>query len=124
VELKIARRAGARIAITGVAETGGLARTLLRGELDGVRVLAGNDELRDVDMLVFVAGAADAIDAERVAALAERARERGMLIAALVVSGSRHIGASPVLGALRDAADMVMLVRDPADVQAVVAALR
>ncbi|MDB5069280.1 MAG: hypothetical protein JWM87_391 [Candidatus Eremiobacteraeota bacterium] len=81
------------------------------------------EALSGADMLVFVAGAADTADQNRTAALAEAARERGMLVAAMVV-GHDVPGRSPLLEALREAADMVMFVRDPDDVHAVVSALR
>ena len=129
--VSVARRAGARIVVTGTATPSAVARSFLRAELDEVRFLdAGPTEPADLrealngaDMLVFVAGAADTADENRTAALAEAARERGMLVAAMVV-GHDVPGRSPLLEALREAADMVMFVRDPDDVHAVVSALR
>jgi hypothetical protein len=132
VELRLARRAGARIAVTGAAASSSAARSFLRAELEGVRFLAFgaagavpiDDALRDADMLVFVAGEREPIDELRTAQLAEAARSRGILVAAIVVSEDRALGRSPLLAALRDAAEMVMIVRDPEAVLAVVAALR
>ncbi|MEA2689929.1 MAG: hypothetical protein QOD51_2536 [Candidatus Eremiobacteraeota bacterium] len=142
MSVSVARRAGARIVVTGTAPPAAAARSFLRAELDDVRFLdvdvlgdvrsAGGgcavaadleDTLRDADMLVFVAGAAETADERRTAALAEAARERGMLVAAVVVGHDRS-GRSALLEALREAADMVMFVRDPDDVHAVVSALR
>jgi hypothetical protein len=125
------RRATARIVVTGAAAPSALARSFLRAELDEVRFLdtgpavpADLDEaLRGADMLVFVAGAAETADEARTAALAAAARERGMLVAAMVV-GHELAGGSPLLEALREAADMVMFVRDRDDVHAIVSALR
>ena len=118
-------RAAARIAVTG----GAAARSFLRAEFDDVRFLTpdsgeGAEALRDADMLVFVADGAEAPDEARIAALAASARARGILVAALIVAGERSAGRSPLLAALRDAADMVIVIREPGDVQAVVAALR
>jgi hypothetical protein len=126
------RRAGARIVVTGVGESSATARSFLRAELTGVRLAetqrtgggAFDETLHDADMLLFVADAGEQSDAERAGLLAEAARERGMLVAAVVVNRERLPGRSPLLAALREAADMVVVVRDPSDVHAVVAALR
>ncbi len=121
----VVRRATARIVVTGTSAASATARSFLRAELDGVRFLDATDgaALDGADMLVFVADADEVTDEPRTAALAAAARERGMLVAAVVAGGDRA-GRSPLLAALRDAADMVMIVREPADVRAVVAALR
>ena len=137
-------RAGARIVVAGAARPGTAARSFLRAELDDVRFLDDgrfadddrsldsartgaaalpDDTLRGADMLVFVADAADAVDEPGTVALAQAARERGMLVAAVIV-GHDRTGRSPLLEVLREAADMVMFVRDPGDVHAVVSALR
>jgi hypothetical protein len=119
-------RAGARIAVSG----GKAARSFLRAELADVRfVTLGSGEsageaVRDADMLVFVADEDETPDAARIAALAEAARTRGILVAALIVAAARSPGRSPLLATLRQAADMVIVIREPNDVQAVVAALR
>ncbi len=118
-------RAAARIAVTG----GSAARSFLRAELDDVRFLTPDpgesaEALRDADMLVFVADGAETPDGARIAALAEAARSRGILVAAVIVADERNPGRSPLLATLRDAADMVIVIREPGDVQAVVAALR
>ena len=119
-------RAGARIAVSG----GSAARSFLRAELADVRFVTlapGEDAaqaVRDADMLVFIADQHETPDEPRIAALAEAARSRGILVAALVVAADRTPGPSTLLATLRDAADMVMVIREPADVQAVVAALR
>jgi hypothetical protein len=125
-----ARRASARIAVTGAGAESTAARAYLRAELDGVRFVApGGDgaavagALHDVDVLVFLASAGERADAAVISKLAEAAHERGLLVAALLVGDERG-GASPLLAALRDAADMVMVVRDPDDARAVIAALR
>jgi DNA-binding MurR/RpiR family transcriptional regulator len=126
------RRAGARIAVTGATSSSGAARSFLRAELDGVRFvsLESGDAastaaaLRDTDMLVFVVASGEDVEAHRTAELAEAARDRGVLVAALVVANRRATGPSPLLAALREAADMVVVVRDPEAVHAVVAALR
>jgi len=117
-------RAAARIAVTG----GSAARSFLRAELDDVRFLTpesgeGVEALRDADMLVFVADVSETPDDARIARLAAEARERGILVAALIV-GVERSGPSPLLATLREAADMVMVIREAEDVQAVVAALR
>ncbi|HEX3549156.1 MAG TPA: hypothetical protein VHT53_02205 [Candidatus Elarobacter sp.] len=117
------RRAGARIAIAGVSATSAPLRALRRAELDDVTFVAEAAELRDADMLVFVAAESDAIDVARTAALAESARERGMLVAAIVAAAS-DARPSPLLAAMRDAADLVMVVREHEDIRAIVAALR
>lgn len=129
--MNTARRAGARIIVAGAVPPGPAARSFLRAELDDVRLLdAGPPDSADIeralhgaDMLVFVAGAAEATDERRTAALADAARKRGMLVAAVVV-GNDHAGRPGLLATLREAADMVMFVRDPDDVHAVVSALR
>lgn len=125
------RRAAARIAIAGAGPAASAARAYLRAELDGVRFVAVEDgerdgaasALRDADMLVFVAEAHEVPDAAATARLADAAHERGMLVAALLVGPDRG-GASALLAVLRDAADMVMLLRDGDDARAVIAALR
>ena len=131
MELTVTRRADARIAVAGTAPASTMAHSFLRAELDGVRVvdLASasdglDDALRDCDVLVFVANAGDLADETLTAALGDAARTRGILIAAVVVTPETSFGRSSLLGALRDTADMVMIVRDVADVHAVVAALR
>jgi hypothetical protein len=119
-------RARARIVVSG----GNAARSFLRAELADVRFVTlasgenAGDAVRDADMLVFVADEHEAPDKARIAALAEAARTRGILVAALIVAGERNPGPSPLLALLREAADMVIVIREAADVQAVVAALR
>jgi cell division GTPase FtsZ len=118
--------------VTGTGTSAGAARSFLRAELDGVRFVAFeradaaelNAALRETDIVVFVAGATDPANERQIAAVAEAARERGILLAAVVVTANRSSGPSPLLAALRDAADMVMILRDAGDVHAVVAALR
>jgi cell division GTPase FtsZ len=132
VAVNAARRAGARIAVTGVGASSEIARSFLRAELVGVRLVepgqpdasAAEDALRETDMLVLVADGTETAEDGRAKALAGAARERGILIAAIVVSPDGVLGRSPLLAALRDAADMIMIVRDGADVHAVIAALR
>ena len=112
--MELSLRAGAQIAVIG---TGFLAFECAQGtQLD--------DALRDADMLVFVVDAAETADEGRLAAIAATAHDRGILVAALVVGEDRTFGRSALLAALRDAADMVMIVRDRDAVVAVVAALR
>lgn len=130
--MNAARRAGARIAVTGVGGSSEIARSFLRAELVGVRLVepgpadasSAEDALRETDMLVLVADGTDTAEDGRAGALAGAARERGILIAAIVVSRDGVLGRSPLLAALRDAADMIMIVRDGADVHPVIAALR
>ncbi|HEY4439620.1 MAG TPA: hypothetical protein VGN14_04150 [Candidatus Elarobacter sp.] len=113
--------------MAGAGAQSAAAAELLRAELDGVRVLARGDAaeaLRDADMLLFVAGDDEPVDAERTAMLAGAARNDGILVAALIVTSGRAHGASPLLAVIRDAADTVLVVRDAADARAVVAALR
>jgi phosphoheptose isomerase len=125
------RRASARIAVTGAGAESTAARAYVRAELDGIRFVApGGDDgaavagaLHDVDVLVFLASAGERPNAALIAKVAEAAHERGVLVAALLVGDERG-GASPLLAALRDAADMVMVVHDPDDARAVIAALR
>jgi hypothetical protein len=138
VAVSTTRRAGARIAVTGAGPASTAARSFLRAELDGVRVLAFEradggwrhddsqlgDVLAETDMLVFVVDADETAQESHTTTLAEAARERGILVAAIIVGRDRVFGRSALLAALRDAADMVMVVRDPDDVRAVVAALR
>ncbi len=125
MSIAAARRAGARITVTGTA-----ARSFLRAELDGVRFLAPDavgdlDEmLRETDMLVFVTDARDVAQMPHPIAVAEAARDRGILVAAIVVSDKAALGRSPRLAALREAADMVMIVSDAEAARAVIAALR
>jgi cell division GTPase FtsZ len=139
VGVSAVRRAAARIAIAGAGTGGSAARAYLRAELEGVRFIAAEggerdgaasalrdgaaSALRDADMLVFVAESDEVPDAASTARLAAAAHERGMLVAALLVGPDRG-GASALLAVLRDAADMVMLVRDGDDARAVIAALR
>lgn len=124
------RRAAARIAVIGAGPSDAAARAFLRAELDGVRYqpfAETNDlaeALSDVDMLVFIAGSAESVDEQRTRAVASAARDRGILVAAIVVDTGAPDAGTRLLAALREAADMVMVVRDPADVRAVVAALR
>ncbi|HWT04538.1 MAG TPA: hypothetical protein VN224_02175 [Xanthomonadales bacterium] len=130
--MNLSRRATARVMVTGAGAATSAARSFPRAELEGVRFLAFEhaddaelrSALRETDIVVFVAGATDAVDERRIAAVADAARERGILVAAVVAIEDRSFGRSPLLAALRDAADMVMLVRDPGDVHAIVAALR
>lgn len=128
----VARRAGARIAIAGAGSANGAARSFLRAELAGIRLVnvERTDELslelglRDTDMLVFVADASETADGPRTAAIGAAARDRGILVAAIVVDPGHAETRPGLLAVLRDAADMVMIVREAADVHAVVAALR
>lgn len=134
--MRAAGRAGARIAVTGAVPSSAAVRSFLRAELDGVRLLelgdgeassdalAFDDALRGADVLVFVGDGSEVAAAEHTAALASAARERGMLVVAIVVDGGLARGPSRLLAVLRDAADMVMILRDAADAHAVVAALR
>jgi cell division GTPase FtsZ len=132
--MNVDHRAAARVTVTGAGTSASAARSFLRAELDGVRFLdferadaaALTAALRDTDMVVFVAGTTDTADKPRVAAIAGAARERGILLAAVVVvvPADGSIGSSALLATLRDAADMVMLLRDPRDVHAIIAALR
>ena len=125
MSIPAARRAGARITVTGAA-----ARSFLRAELDGVRFLASDagselgETLRETDMLVFVVDARHVAQMRHPVAVAEAARDRGILVAAIVVSDKAVLGRSPLLAALREAADMVMIVSDREAARAVIAALR
>jgi hypothetical protein len=131
VAVNAVRRAGARIAVTGAGGSSEIARSFLRSELDGVHVVdlercegdALDESLAGANILVFVADAGDDPDEARIAAVADAAREHGILLSALVVD-RRPAMRSRLLGVLRDAVDMVMIVRDAEDVLAVVAALR
>ena len=122
--MSLALRAGARIVVTGAA-----ARSFLHAELAGVRYLPFDgggelgESLRDTDMVVFVVDAGDAA-MPHAAAVAAAARDRGILVAAIVLSDTALHGRSPLLAALREAADMVMIVRDSQAAHAVIAALR
>ena len=124
------RRAAARIAVTGAGPSAGAARAFLRAELDGVRYqsLEAQNEfdrgLADADMLVFVAGAAEQVDEKRMHAVASAARGRGILVAAIVLDTGAPDAETRLLASFREAADMVMVVREPDDVRAVIAALR
>lgn len=124
------RRAAARIAVTGAGPSDGAARAFLRAELDGVRYqpFAAESEfdgaLIGADMLVFVARAVEPVDERRIHAVASAARGRGILVAAIVVDTSAPVAGSRLLASFREAADMVMVVREPDDVRAVIAALR
>ena len=124
------RRAAARIVVTGAGRSAGAARAFLRAELDGVRYqpLDAQSEfdgaLGDADMLVFVAGAAEQVDQKRMHAVASAARGRGILVAAIVLDTGPPDAETRLLASFREAADMVMIVRDPDDVRAVIAALR
>jgi len=124
------RRAAARIAVTGAGPSDGAARAFLRAELDGVRYepFAAESEvdgaLRDADMLVFVAGAGEQVDEMRTHAVASAARGRGILVAAIVLDTGASDLQTRLLASFREAADMVMVVRDSQDAYAIVAALR
>jgi len=124
------RRAAARIAVTGAGPSAGAARAFLRAELDGVRYqpLEAQSEidgaLGDADMLVFVAGAAEQVDEKRMHAVASAARGRGILVAAIVLDTGAPNAETRLLASFREAADMVMVVRDSQDAHAVIAALR
>ena len=65
----------------------------------------------------------DAADRAATERLASVAHERGILVATLLLGPDRGTTSS-LLAALRDAADMVMIVRDADDARAVIAALR
>ena len=100
-----ARRAAARIAVVESADD------------------AAGEAALGADIVVFVADAGGTLDRARTVRIAENARERGTLVAAIVVDSDRRIG-SALLETLRDAADMVVIVRERADAEAVIAALR
>jgi hypothetical protein len=75
-------------------------------------------------MLVLIASADEHAD-EAAARLAGAARDGGLLVAAILVCGDDASAArSDVLASVRDAADLVMVVREAEDVRAIVAALR
>lgn len=129
------RRAGARIVVTGASPSGTVASSFLRAELDGVHYHAlggangaeGYGRLEGADMLLFVVDSSEPVDAARTAAVAAAARDRGILVGALVLAGAAaepQAAGSELLAALRRAADTVVIVRDPHDLRAVVAALR
>lgn len=119
-----ARRARAAIAVAGTNAASAAMRTLLQAELEGVRSVAHERELDGCDMLVFLVDDDDAVDETATFGLAAGARSRGILVAALLVQTQPSLGTSPLLAALREAADMLLIVHDPADLVAVVAALR
>jgi hypothetical protein len=126
------RRRSAEIIVTGIGAGDATASAFLRAELDGVRYVsferyddeALEEAFREADMLVFVVGEGEAVDAARTQAVAAAARDRGFLVAALVVEDEEHAAGSPVLAAVREAADMVVIVREPAAITSIVAALR
>ncbi len=123
-------RAGARIAIAGAAPRSSAVAALRRAELDDVRFVEAtgdeSSELGDTDMLVFIAAADDVVDPAATRRIASAARERGILIAGVVTGVPPDDASAPsaLLATLRDAADLVMVVREPSDVRAIVAALR
>jgi hypothetical protein len=80
--------------------------------------------LWDADVLLYLAAADDPVDADAVASTASLARRRGILVAALIVLGD-HPSADPdLLAALRDASEMIMIVREACSVPEILAALR
>ncbi len=127
------RRAhNAQIVVTGVTSAEVMGGAFLRAELDAVRSVRFSDvtspaireELDDADMLIFVAEAGESADHERVMAIASIARDDGVLVAAILAGGTELGGASPLLATLRDAADMVVLVKTNQAVRGVIEALR
>lgn len=125
------QRRAAEIVVTGVGLGDVTASRFLRAELEGVRYVpfarydapALDEAFRDADMLVIIAGANEPVNATRTQAVADAARERGMMVAAMVVEAG-IAGGSPMLAVVRDAADMVVIVRDPAALTQIVSALR
>lgn len=129
----VARRAcDADIVVTGVTPESVRARAFLRAEIAGVRYVSFDRmsavdveaEFGEADMLLFVVEAAEAFDEERIRAVAQLARRGGMLVAAFVLADAEPAGPSALLAVLRAAADSILIVRDSADLQAVVTALR
>ena len=122
----------AQIVVTGVTPAEVMRGAFLRAELDAVRSVRFSElapaairrELGDADMLIFAAEATESADAERVTAIASVAREDGLLVAAVLAGGTELSGASPLLATLRDAADMVVLVKTRDAVRGVIEALR
>ena len=73
--------------------------------------------------MLFIAEATEPIDRERTLLVAKRARMRGLLVAAALVAESDDARSS-VLDVLREAVDMLMIVRERASIEAIVTALR
>jgi hypothetical protein len=127
-----APRADARIVVTGTNGRDSAAKAVVRAELNDVHYVGFAHHTGDAigaalgapDMLLFVAGAADPIAAAVVGAVAGAARSQGTLVAALIVEAKAAAPNPALLTSLRDAADMVMIIRDDASIAQIVAALR
>jgi hypothetical protein len=125
------RRRAAEIIVTGIGERDATASAFLRAELDGIRYVsfatydapALDDAFRDADMLIFAAGPGEHVDEERTKAIAAAAHDRGILVAALLLEELASRGPLE-LAVVRDAADMVVIVRDRSAIASIVAALR
>jgi dienelactone hydrolase len=89
----------------------------------GGGVFAAGSSLDDADILLFLADADDPINAGAVASTAAAARRSGILVASLIVL-DEHPSADPnLLAALRDASEMIMVVREARSVPEILAAL-
>ncbi len=84
---------------------------------------APTDSLEEIDVVLFLADAAEGLDRERTLLVAGRARMRGILVAGALVDDG--VGEpSDALAILREATDMLMIVRDRASIDSIVQALR
>lgn len=101
---------GARIGVFGATVLGA---TTLHGP---------TDSFEGIDMIVFIANDGEPIDRDGTLLAAQRARMRGMLVAGVLVT-DRDDDRSAVLDVLREAADSLIVVRERASVEAIVASL-
>jgi predicted LPLAT superfamily acyltransferase len=83
-----------------------------------------DSSLDDADVLLFLADAQDPVEAAAVASTAAAARRSGILVASLIVLGAHPSADADLLAALRDASEMIMVVREPRSVAEILAALR
>ena len=81
------------------------------------------DSLEGIDVVLFLVDAAEELDRDRTLLVAGRARMRGILVAGVLVDDGA-CKRSAALAILREATDMLMIVRDRASIDSIVRALR
>ncbi len=131
--IKTAPACDARILVAGVGGDEAIASAVIRAELLDIRYArySGDEvasiprDLDGIDMLVVAATAGRSIDRSALAALAQTARDSGVLIAAIVVMAEAHDAGDAVeLAVLREAVDMLMVVRDADAIPGILRSLR
>lgn len=83
---------------------------------------APNDSLEDVDVVLFILDEDERLNRDETLVLAQRARMRGLLVAGVIVDDEQRDRAQS-LATLREATDMLLIVRERASIHSIIAGL-